>query len=72
MQNFKTVKPESLIHALLEDIEIESACESCGEISVETLVGSGNCPYCGHVGLKINGLSSCIEDHLSRWQRHQP
>ncbi len=70
MQDFRKVHMESLFNALMEDIDIAFACESCGEKSLEALLGSRNCPHCGQAGQEFNWFAACIEEHLARWQCH--
>jgi Zn finger protein HypA/HybF involved in hydrogenase expression len=44
----KMSDPASLFHSVMEAIEIEAACEDCGEVSFEVLRGY-TCPYCSNV-----------------------
>ncbi len=44
----KMTDPASLFHSVMEAIEIQAACEECGEVSFDVLC-SGPCPYCSKV-----------------------
>jgi uncharacterized protein (DUF983 family) len=38
---------EPLVHAILEAIELASACPECGRLSLQILLTADGCPYCG-------------------------
>ncbi|HYX38328.1 MAG TPA: hypothetical protein VE954_34940 [Oligoflexus sp.] len=44
--------PEKEVYALLENLEIASACGGCGRLSMSVLSG-GCCPHCGDADMRV-------------------